>query len=91
MKKECERAAERLGHPVKLGVRVPSRPETARMLGMDGVAWAKEGLVDVVAPSPFWATCEFDIPMQEWGRLLEGSWWVVWKFVTSPFLMARLR
>ncbi len=40
---------------------------------MDGVAWAKEGLVDVVAPSPFWATCEFDIPMQEWGRLLEGT------------------
>lgn len=73
VKKECERAAERLGHPVKLGVRVPSRPETARMLGMDGVAWAKEGLVDVVAPSPFWATCEFDIPMQEWGRLLEGT------------------
>ncbi len=73
VKAECERAAERWGHPVKLGVRVPSRPETARMLGMDAVAWAKEGLVDVVAPSPFWATCEFDIPMQEWRRLLEGT------------------
>lgn len=73
VKKECERAAERWGHPVRLGVRVPSRPETARKLGMDGVAWAKEGLVDVVAPSPFWATCEFDMPMQEWRRLLEGT------------------
>ncbi len=73
VKKECARAAERWGHPVKLGVRVPSRPETARKLGMDAVAWAKEGLVDVVAPSPFWSTCEFDIPMPEWRRLLEGT------------------
>lgn len=73
VKKECARAAERRGHPVKLGVRVPSRPETARKLGMDAVAWAKEGLVDLVAPSPFWATCEFDLPMLEWRRLLEGT------------------
>ena len=62
---ECVAAGERRGRPVKLGVRVPSRPETARKLGMDGVAWAQEGLVDLVAPSPFWSTCEFDIPMQE--------------------------
>jgi len=73
VKEECARAAERLGHPVKLGVRVPSRPETARKLGMDAVAWAKEGLVDLVAPSPFWATCEVDMPMQEWHLLLEGT------------------
>lgn len=73
VKAKCAKAATRLGHPVKLGVRVPSRPETARLMGMDAVAWAREGLVDLVVPTPFWATCEFDLPMGEWRRLLEPA------------------
>lgn len=70
---ECERAAERLGHPVLLGVRVPTRPETARRIGLDGVAWAKAGLIDLLVPAPFWATADFDVPVAEWRRLLEGT------------------
>lgn len=70
---ECDKAEKRLGHRVMLGVRVPSRPETARRAGMDGVAWAREGLVDLVVPTPFWATSDFDMPMQEWRRLLDGT------------------
>lgn len=70
---ECDRAAERLGHPVMLGVRVPALPETGRRLGLDAVAWAREGLVDLVVPSAYWATCDFDLPMIEWRRLLEGT------------------
>jgi hypothetical protein len=70
---ECDRAAKRLGHPVRLGVRVPSRPETARRCGLDAVAWAHAGLVDVVVVTPFWATTEFDMPMSEWRRLLAGT------------------
>ena len=70
---ECEVAAKRLGHPVRLGVRVPSRPETARRCGLDAVAWARMGLVDVVVAAPFWATAEFDLPMLEWKRLLGGT------------------
>lgn len=70
---ECDRAADRLGHPVRLGVRVPSRPETARRCGLDGVAWARDGLVDLVVPTPFWAASDFDVPMQEWKRLLAGT------------------
>ncbi len=70
---ECDRAAKRLGHPVRLGVRVPSRPETARRCGLDAVAWAHAGLVDVVVAAPFWATAEFDMPMLEWRRLLAGT------------------
>lgn len=69
----CERAAVRLGHPVMLGVRVPSRPETARRSGLDAVAWAREGLVDLVVPTPFWTTTDFDVPVVEWKRLLEGT------------------
>lgn len=69
----CERAAVRLGHPVRLGVRVPTRPETARRSGLDAVAWAREGLVDLVVPTPFWTTTDFDVPVVEWKRLLEGT------------------
>ncbi|MEZ5414371.1 MAG: family 10 glycosylhydrolase [Opitutaceae bacterium] len=73
VKAECAKAAERLGHPVKLGVRVPTRPETARRLGLDGVAWAKAGLIDLLVATPFWATADFDVPVAEWRRLLEGT------------------
>jgi len=70
---ECDRAAARLGHPVLLGVRVPTRPETARRCGLDGVAWAREGLVDLVVTTPFWSTTDFDQPITEWKRLLAGT------------------
>jgi hypothetical protein len=69
----CDRAAVRLGHPVRLGVRVPTRPETARRCGFDAVAWARAGLVDLVVPTPFWTTTDFDVPIGEWKRLLEGT------------------
>ena len=69
----CNAAAAREGHPVRLGCRVPSHPETARLLGMDGVQWARKGLIDLLVPTPFWATCEFDMPIREWKRLLEGT------------------
>ena len=35
-------AAEKRGHPIKLGARVPADPDGARGLGMDGVRWVKE-------------------------------------------------
>ncbi len=60
------------GHRIQLGARVPSRPWTAVNLGMDGVRWAREGLVDMLVPTPFWATMEFDIPIEEWKRQLRG-------------------
>lgn len=69
----CDETARRLGHPVQLAVRVPSRPESARRCGLDAVAWAREGLVDLVVPTPFWATSDFDLPMGEWRRLLDGT------------------
>jgi hypothetical protein len=70
---ECDKAEKRLGHRVQLAVRVPSQPETARRSGIDGVAWAREGLVDLVVPTPFWATSDFDMPIVEWRRLLDGT------------------
>lgn len=69
----CDELARREGRPIRLGCRVPSTPETARRLGLDGVRWAREGLIDLLTPTPFWATCEFGMPMETWKRLLEGT------------------
>ncbi len=65
--KQC--AAER-GHPILLGARVPTHPDAARGLGMDGAAWVHEGLVDMLVPTPFWATTDFDIPIELWRERL---------------------
>ena len=65
-----DQAAARREHPIKLGVRVPSEPETALGLGLDAPAWAKEGLVDLVVATPRWRTMHFDIPLGKWRSLL---------------------
>lgn len=56
----------RRGHPVRLAVRVPAHPDAAAGLGMDGVAWARDGLVDLLIPCPFWSSSDFDIPVELW-------------------------
>jgi len=53
-----DKAQQKRGHKIKLGARVPSRPQTAAGLGMDAVTWARKGLVDMLVPTPFWATIE---------------------------------
>ena len=63
-------AASRRGHAVRLGVRVPSCPDTALGLGLDAPAWAAEGLVDLVVAAPRWQSIEFDIPLRSWRELL---------------------
>jgi hypothetical protein len=66
-------AEQRLGHPVGLAVRVPAEPETARTMGLDGVRWARENLVDLVTVTPFWETSDFNMPIRLWRRLLDGT------------------
>jgi hypothetical protein len=65
--------ARRRGHPVKISARVPARPEHARGLGLDGIAWAKKGLVDLLIPTPFWFTTNTDIPIELWRELLGAA------------------
>lgn len=63
-------AAARLGHPVKVGARVPTRIESGRLLGMDGLTWAREGLVDQLVLSSRVVGIEFDVPVDQWRRAL---------------------
>jgi len=65
--------ATRRGHPIGLGVRVPAHPDAAALLGMDGVRWAKDGLVDLLVPCPFWSSSDFDIPVELWKERLGSA------------------
>lgn len=60
---------KRRGRKIRLGVRVPSRPQTAVDLGMDGAQWAREGWIDMLVVTPFWASIDTDIPIETWRRL----------------------
>jgi hypothetical protein len=33
---------------------------------MDAALWAREGLVDLIVPAPFWSSSDFDIPVELW-------------------------
>ncbi len=61
------------GHSIYIAVRVPADPEASVGLGMDAIAWAKEGLINLLIPCPFWTTSDFDIPVERWNHLLAGT------------------
>lgn len=66
----ANKAGERLGHDVKICLRTCRSPEDAFKFGYDVKTMADEGLVDVVAPSPYWVSTDSAIPVREWRALL---------------------
>ena len=72
-RQSVQNAEQRLGHPVKLAVRVPGVPWIARRHGLDAVAWAREGLIDLVITGSFWFSTNSDIPVETWKGLLLGT------------------
>jgi hypothetical protein len=65
-----DESSEKRNHSVRLAVRVPAHPDAASGLGMDAVLWAREGLVDMIVPCPFWTSSDFDIPVELWRERL---------------------
>ena len=63
-------AEERRGVKIPILIRVPRDPETALDFGFDPVTWEKEGLCDILNPTPRWETCDSDIPVARWKSLL---------------------
>ena len=63
-------AEKRLGHPVSLSVRVPSRPEEALQLGLDVTRWAREGWIDQAVPCAFIGSTDGSMPIEIWRALL---------------------
>ncbi len=69
-RKRVDAAAARRGHPVRLGVRILSRPRIVRRLGFDLAAWRETRVADVVTVTNFWPCTDSDMPMEEWRELL---------------------
>lgn len=62
-------AERRLGHAVKLGVRIPGEIEACEALGYDPLAWADRKLVDQVVLSSFDGKANFTLPLALWRRI----------------------
>jgi GH35 family endo-1,4-beta-xylanase len=70
---EVRKAERKHQHQIHLIARVPARPEVSKGTGLDAVTWAKRKLIDHLIVAPFWATTDFDIPLEEWQWLLVGT------------------
>lgn len=69
----ADRAEEKWGHPIRIGVRTLPAPQSSMDSGFDVITWAREGLIDVLVPCPRWATADCDIPAELWKQLLHGT------------------
>ena len=63
-----DKAAEKRGHAILLGLRVGRDVEQCERYGFD--LTALDGLIDVVVPSPRWSQSDNQIPIAEWKRAL---------------------
>ncbi len=63
-------AARRRGHPIRIGVRLPSRPELARRHGFELGVLRDEHLADVVVVTNFFPNTDHDMPMELWREIL---------------------
>lgn len=76
----ADESEARSGHRVRIAVRVPSAPDDALACGLDAAYWAKNGLCDIVEPSPSFCSNESDIPLELWRRMLPDE------VVLSPYI-----
>jgi hypothetical protein len=72
VRRKLNETQKRVGHPVRLGVRVPSEPQEALANGYDVPRWVREGWVDQVVLSSFFGQANLDIPVELW-RLILGD------------------
>ena len=63
-------AGNRLGHPVRLMVRMPAEIADAYAFGFDAGFWAKNRWIDAVVPTPRWEVTDSGIPVAEWKALV---------------------
>ncbi len=63
-------AEKRVGHEIKILIRVPSTPIASLQFGFDVKTMADEGLIDAVTPTPRWRTSDSGIPVREWKELV---------------------
>ena len=72
VKKIVSEAEAIKGHKIEIAVRLARDIEKSLRFGFDAVAWAKEGLADIIIPSPRWGGSDSAIPIEEWKAKLPG-------------------
>ncbi len=72
VRSRVDAAARHRGHPILLGIRTPSRADVSLAFGLDPLAWARAGWLDLLVVGPRWSTIEFDMPLDEWRQQLDG-------------------
>ncbi len=68
-----EAKARERGHPIRIAVRVPVTPEIGLRYGLDAVAWAREGLTDMVVLSNWFTPTNHDVPVERWKQAIGPS------------------
>jgi len=72
IRSRVDEVAKAKGRPMALGVLVPSSPEGGRNIGIDGITWIQERLVDYVVPKHF-INFVMDIPLGEYVEAAAGT------------------
>lgn len=69
--REVRRVLDARPRRAMLTARIPSTPASAYELGLDVAAWAREGLIDAIAPAAFLNTA-WNMPVDEFRRATGG-------------------
>ena len=72
MMERIRRILDKAGTDIELAVRVPQTPRASRGFGLDAVRWAREGIVDRIAPCPDMHVNN-DIPVDLWKDAVHGT------------------
>ncbi|MCQ2435496.1 MAG: hypothetical protein MJ101_01175 [Clostridia bacterium] len=67
-----KKSEKRRGHRIVTGVRVPSAPRDAMLLGLDVVEWLNRGYVDRLFVTPHWSGSDGNMPIDLWKSIISG-------------------
>ena len=70
VKKIVTEAEALWGHKIKIAIRLTRDIEKSLRFGFDARTFAREGLVDIIIPSPRWGGSDSAIPIDEWKSAL---------------------
>ncbi len=73
VKKLIKAAELRRNHKIKLSALVWETPSVNYQLGFDVYKLIKDGLIDVIVPIVRWRTIYYDMPIDEWKIITEGT------------------
>lgn len=66
------KAEAKFGHPIRLAVRLTRDIDQSLRFGFDARTWVREGLVDMIVPSPRWGSPDSGIDLCPWKQALPG-------------------